>query len=937
MDGTTNTNQHGLQSDNLGFLVGQRRIERITANIAQDTQEIVRLLKGMIQDRALSPPNNQMQGLAIALIRAQRRATTEITGAIRALAANAAATPRPTVDVGGGDQTGTASRTIPNQPTVDVGSADLPRNDPPTTTDTSASPPNTPDSADSVSNATNATDVPPSTRTDYVRDARGRFVPRNQDGIAPTTGAAPENTGAAPENTDGRVNNGRKRSANGRFEGGGGDSKSWLDSFKDAVSGGVSTGMADTKGIDPMVDAVNELGGMLSPVKKAAGFAFKPISMLMKRNKRNEPLPAEQERHNREERKFWGRLVDAVKAQGGGNGFFANMGKQAAIATAAVAAVAVAAETIKDAGQAINDGLNKTETGRTVMGAVGEGLAHVAAFFGSEEAQRAIDANAAAKAIEDSEKPSKPVGDMTWRERWLSARAAAGSEDARAELRDRFPDNPAGLTGYGGVTKPSYFIGDSIAKGHKDANRAPGDAVVGRSPKAVLEAVRLVAEKNLDVLKNSDVYLSSGLSNNPDDLASVEAQLKQLQAVGARVKLYGISNKFPKGDPKAMNASLEGLAAKYGATFLGGFDPSADNVHPRAYRPLASTPRPAQAGTSGRPAQNGRAPRNASAYDQIMREEYARAGFSPDEMAILKGQVHVESGFNPLAKSPANAEGLSQFMPATARQYGVQYGDSPTAIRSQVAGQAKYMTYLLNRYNGDWEKALSGYNAGEGNTDSYIKAANRTGRDWKSYLRTETRNYLQQVPERAKLYRGLAQSVPADVAPTVAATTTTPEPTTPVPIVPATPEPAATPTTPEPEPEPEPVTPTPTATPEPTPTVATVTKLPETSLGLAKYADAQSIPAAMQPPMSAISAASGRGVMVPAARVVSLPINTLSARQAPNLPAMPPIPKVKEQVSSPAPQVVTIAQSADSISQNLGDRALAHAVTGGLGMRGWEG
>ena len=87
-----------------------------------------------------------------------------------------------------------------------------------------------------------------------------------------------------------------------------------------------------------------------------------------------------------------------------------------------------------------------------------------------------------------------------------------------------------------------------------------------------------------------------------------------------------------------------------------------------------------------------------------------------------------------------------------------------------------------------------------------------------------------------------------------------------------------------------------------------------------------------------IPASNTQSMIMPAARVMSLPISASSIRQAPSLPTMQPMPKVKEQVSSPAPQVVTIAQSADTIAQNVGDRAIAHAVTGGLGMRNtWEG
>lgn len=788
MDATTNTSQHGLQSDNLGFLVGQRRIERITANIAQDTQEIVRLLKSMIQDRVINPPINQIQGLAAAIIQSQRRATTEITGAIRALPANAAATPRPTVDVGGVGQTGTASRTIPNQPTVDVRSnADLPPT-PDTAPDTApdAAPNPTPDTApDTVPNPTpdaapNPTpdtapdtapnpvpnpvpDPVPSTRTNYVRDANGRFVAQSGSSASD----------AIPEDTDGRVNNGRRRSANGRFEGGD-DSKSWLNSFKDAVSGGVSTGMADTKGVDPMVDAVNELGGMLSPVKKAAGFAFKPISMLMKRNKRNEPLPAEQERHNRDERKFWGRLVDAVKAQGGGDGFFSRMGKQAAIAMAAVAAAAVATETVKDAGQAITDKLNETETGRSVLSAIGEGTAHVAAFFGSDEAQRAIDDNAAAKnngvLPSPQVKTSKPVGDMTWRERWLVLKAAGGSEDARAELRDKFPDNPAGRYGDSEGAKAAR----AAAESQSDASKVPQQGALGDFA-GLADAVGF-GEGNYNSV-NRGANARTGQS-----YGSTTANLSEMTINEVLER-----NTLKFGDPRRMNAvgkyqiiakTMKGLKASMRLT---GEEKLTPEMQDKLFMGLM--PESVKAYVSGKS-------NNKNAAIIGLAKEYASIGV------------------------PVDMDGHK---------------------RPVRTGESFYQDHGGNKAN------------------------------------------PQSLPRVSAALDAMRQK---------------------------TQQPAA---------------------------------LPETSRGLAEYAEAQPIPAATQPPTPVIPTANQQSMIMPAARVMSLPLSASSARQAPNLPAMPPMPKVRELVSSPAPQVVTIAQSADTISQNVGDRAIAHAVTGGLGMRGWDG
>jgi hypothetical protein len=73
--------------------------------------------------------------------------------------------------------------------------------------------------------------------------------------------------------------------------------------------------------------------------------------------------------------------------------------------------------------------------------------------------------------------------------------------------------------------------------------------------------------------------------------------------------------------------------------------------------------------------------------------------------ALLLGLTRVESGGNIHAVSSAGAFGLTQFIPSTARAYGVKPGDA----RSQMLGAARYLKTLgvgqdpahaLNAYNG---------------------------------------------------------------------------------------------------------------------------------------------------------------------------------------------------------------------------------------------
>ncbi|VAX44336.1 Uncharacterised protein [Acinetobacter calcoaceticus] len=71
------------------------------------------------------------------------------------------------------------------------------------------------------------------------------------------------------------------------------------------------------QGVDPTVDAINEVGHLLSPVRRAAGLALRPLTGLMRSKKRNEPLPREQENHNRKQIKLLQRIADNLASRGG--------------------------------------------------------------------------------------------------------------------------------------------------------------------------------------------------------------------------------------------------------------------------------------------------------------------------------------------------------------------------------------------------------------------------------------------------------------------------------------------------------------------------------------------------------------------------------------------------------------------------------------------
>jgi soluble lytic murein transglycosylase-like protein len=137
-------------------------------------------------------------------------------------------------------------------------------------------------------------------------------------------------------------------------------------------------------------------------------------------------------------------------------------------------------------------------------------------------------------------------------------------------------------------------------------------------------------------------------------------------------------------------------------------------------------------------------------YDELIDEHARRHGIRTD---LVKAVVHVESGYNPYAKSRKGALGLMQLMPATIREYGVANPFNPVEnIRAGVA----YLRRLLDRYNNNESLALAAYNAGP-------SAVDRHGQNVPPYR--ETLNYVRRIdaiagasskpaqPAATKIYR----------------------------------------------------------------------------------------------------------------------------------------------------------------------------------------
>lgn len=94
--------------------------------------------------------------------------------------------------------------------------------------------------------------------------------------------------------------------------------------------------------------------------------------------------------------------------------------------------------------------------------------------------------------------------------------------------------------------------------------------------------------------------------------------------------------------------------------------------------------------------------------------------------------INTESGFNPNAVSPKNAQGLMQLIPDTAARFKVRNLMDPA---QNIRGGMAYLRWLMAYFEGDVMLVAAAYNAGEGAVDRY--------RGVPPYA--ETRDYVRRV------------------------------------------------------------------------------------------------------------------------------------------------------------------------------------------------
>lgn len=141
----------------------------------------------------------------------------------------------------------------------------------------------------------------------------------------------------------------------------------------------------------------------------------------------------------------------------------------------------------------------------------------------------------------------------------------------------------------------------------------------------------------------------------------------------------------------------------------------------------------------------------AGLFELTIAEAAQKEGVDP---LILWTIAYNETRFRPWLKSPKNAKGLMQFMPATASRFGLLDAYDPKA---SIHASALYVKYLGGLFGGRLESVLAAYNAGEGTVLAYLHG--RTIRSEGRTINAAGRRTAGGVPPYSETIKYVSQGV----------------------------------------------------------------------------------------------------------------------------------------------------------------------------------
>jgi soluble lytic murein transglycosylase len=338
-----------------------------------------------------------------------------------------------------------------------------------------------------------------------------------------------------------------------------------------------------------------------------------------------------------------------------------------------------------------------------------------------------------------------------WRVAWTAVlkRAPEAAEELQEHLR-RFA---------GSVYTPDalYWLGRLAEEaGVPGLARSYYDKLIERFPQNYFENLALARVRALDpgpkqvpdvLAAIPPVPASQKLGDTiPWAAAKRHARALALQSISfdASAELELRAAYAATGEPRLL---LEAAQAAVDAGHCGSAIVTVRQIYPQLEaHPLSDVPRPVWLAAYAMP------------FESSIRRWSETAGVDP---MLVAGLVRQESAFSPDAHSPANAFGLMQLLPSTARrlakQANIRYAHARLLDPDYNVHLGTIYVAALQKQFGNIESALAAYNAGEDRVESWTSGQNyREPAEFvESIPFTETRQYVQIVTRNADIYRRL--------------------------------------------------------------------------------------------------------------------------------------------------------------------------------------
>lgn len=233
-----------------------------------------------------------------------------------------------------------------------------------------------------------------------------------------------------------------------------------------------------------------------------------------------------------------------------------------------------------------------------------------------------------------------------------------------------------------------------------------------------------------------------GLAKDPRFAAGVE--LSRLGMSGAVQELLAVDQRaLPEGPARLLYQIVQRTGRGWAARKV-----ARSTLRDEVRGPLSSTSRPIWEATW------------PLAFRTLIERQAKTNRLDPD---LLQGLIREESRFNPRARSSTGALGLTQLMPATARQVAASL--KLAAVGEQTLLQpdqnvrigAAYLGQLLKHFGGNAAYAVAAYNAGPGAVERWRKALPQADLDeWVEHITfDETRDYVKNVLGSYNAYKML--------------------------------------------------------------------------------------------------------------------------------------------------------------------------------------